>query len=170
MNALVSDQLARFRKIMGDEKFKDIFTKDTHAARIPHFGMYTGRTPYSGDAKPASSRELALTFRENYLVDDTADADVKRLQENNINGLRSINKYPARYGKDGFEVFIKNLEQNIHEPNPYDAEFITRFEMQQYPPDILITNYSMLEFMLMRQREASIWDKTNSWRISGKIK
>jgi len=163
MNALVSDQLARFRKIMGDEKFKNIFTKDTHAARIPHFGMYTGRTPYSGDAKPASNRELALTFRENYLVDDTADADVKRQQENNINGLRSINKYPARYGKDGLEVFIKNLEQNIHKPNPYDAEFITRFEMQQYPPDILITNYSMLEFMLMRQREANIWDKTKEW-------
>jgi Distinct helicase family with a unique C-terminal domain including a metal-binding cysteine cluster len=163
MNALVSDQLARFRKIMGNEKFKDIFTKDTQATRIPHFGMYTGRTPYSGDAKPASSHELALTFRENYLIDDTADADVKRQQENNINGLKSINKYPARFGKDGLEVFIENLEQNIHKPNPYDAEFITRFEMQQYPPDILITNYSMLEFMLMRQREANIWDKTKEW-------
>ena len=163
MNALVSDQLARFRKIMGSEKFKDIFTKDTQATRIPHFGMYTGRTPYSGKAKPASSRELALTFRENYLIDDTADADVKRKQENNINGLKSINKYPARYGEDGLEVFIENLEKNIHKPGPYDAEFITRFEMQQYPPDILITNYSMLEFMLMRQREASIWDETKEW-------
>ena len=163
MNALVSDQLARFRKIMGSEKFKDIFTKDTQATRIPHFGMYTGRTPYSGDAKPASSRELAMTFRENYMIDDTADADVKQRQENNINGLKSINKYPARHGKDGLEIFIENLEQNIHKPNPYDAEYITRFEMQQYPPDILITNYSMLEFMLMRQREANIWDKTKEW-------
>ncbi|OXS27175.1 MAG: DEAD/DEAH box helicase [Acetobacterium sp. MES1] len=163
MNALVSDQLARFRKIMGSEKFKDVFTKDTQAARIPHFGMYTGRTPYSGDAKPASSRELAQTFRENYLIDDKADADAKRQQENNINGLKSINKYPARFGEDGLEVFIENLEQNIYKPSPYDAEFITRFEMQQYPPDILITNYSMLEFMLMRQREANIWDKTKEW-------
>lgn len=163
MNALVSDQLARFRKIMGSEKFKDIFTKDTQATRIPHFGMYTGRTPYSGDSRPASSRELALTFRENYLIDESADADIKRQQENNINGLKNINKYPARFGEDGLEVFVENLEQNIHKPNSYDAEFITRFEMQQYPPDILITNYSMLEFMLMRQREANIWDKTKEW-------
>lgn len=163
MNALVSDQLARFRKIIGSPDFKDIFTHVTHASRIPHFGMYTGRTPYSGDAKKASSQELAMTFRENYLIDQTADADMQRRQTNNIKGLKSINKYPARFGEDGLRVFIENLEKNIHRPSPYDAEFITRFEMQNCPPDILITNYSMLEYMLMRQREANIWDKTKEW-------
>ena len=163
MNALVSDQLARFRKIIGSPDFKDIFTRDTQATRIPHFGMYTGRTPYSGDAKLASSRELAGTFRENYLIDQTADNEVQRRQASNIDGLKSINKYPARFGEDGLSVFIENLEKNIHKPSPYDAEFITRFEMQNCPPDILITNYSMLEYMLMRQREANIWDKTKEW-------
>lgn len=163
MNALVSDQLARFRKIIGSTEFKDIFTRDTHATRIPHFGMYTGRTPYSGDAKLASSRELAGTFRDNYLIDETADADMQRRQTSNIQGLKSINKYPARFGDDGLRVFIENLENNIHKPSPYDAEFITRFEMQNCPPDILITNYSMLEYMLLRQRESNIWDKTKEW-------
>jgi ATP-dependent helicase YprA (DUF1998 family) len=163
MNALVSDQLARFRKIIGSEKFREIFTKDTHAIRIPHFGMYTGRTPYSGDAKLASSRELATTFRENYLVDGNTDAEIQRRQLNNIKGLKSINKYPARFGENGLEVFINNLDQNIHMPSQYDAELITRFEMQNCPPDILITNYSMLEYMLMRQREANIWNKTKEW-------
>lgn len=163
MNALVSDQLARFRKIIGSEKFREIFTMDTHATRIPHFGMYTGRTPYSGDAKLANSRELATTFRENYLVDGNADVKIQREQLNNIKGLNRINKYPARFGENGLEMFINNLEQNIHEPSPYDAEYITRFEMQKCPPDILITNYSMLEYMLMRKREANIWDKTKEW-------
>ncbi|HVI41685.1 MAG TPA: DEAD/DEAH box helicase, partial [Anaerovoracaceae bacterium] len=163
MNALVSDQLARFRKIIGSEKFIDIFTNGTQATRIPHFGMYTGRTPYSGDAKPASSRELAATFCENYLIDETADKETKRRQANNIKGLKSINKYPARFGEKGLQLFIENLEKNIHAPYPYDAELITRFEMQGCPPDILITNYSMLEYMLMRQREANIWDKTKEW-------
>ncbi|MDR0999413.1 MAG: DEAD/DEAH box helicase [Clostridiales bacterium] len=163
MNALVSDQLARFRKIIGGEKFREIFTLDTQATRIPHFGMYTGRTPYSGNPKSTSSKELAATFRENYLVDENADADTQRRQLNNINGLNSINKYPARFGVNGLEVFIENLENNIHKPSPYDAEFITRFEMQNYPPDILITNYSMLEYMLMRQRESNIWYRTKEW-------
>lgn len=163
MNALVSDQLARFRKIIGGEEFREIFTGDTHVTRIPHFGMYTGRTPYSGDAKIGSSKELAAAFRENYLVDPNADVNVQRRQQSNIDGLKKINKYPARFDTNGLEVFIDNLEKNIHKPSPYDAELITRFEMQDYPPDILITNYSMLEHMLMRQREAKIWDKTREW-------
>lgn len=163
MNALVSDQLARFRKIIGGEQFRKIFITDTHATRIPHFGMYTGRTPYSGNAKMSSSKELAMAFRKSYTIDVNANAEIQRQQLNNINGLKSINKYPARFGEDGLEVFINNLEQNIHKPLPYDAEFITRFEMQNCPPDILITNYSMLEYMLMRQREANIWNKTKEW-------
>lgn len=163
MNALVSDQLARFRNIIGNEKFREIFTRHTQAFRIPHFGMYTGRTPYSGDAKLKSNRELASTFRENYLIDNTTEEETQRRQANNIKGLKSINKYPARFGENGLQVFIENLENNIHNPSPFDAEFITRFEMQSCPPDILITNYSMLEYMLMRQREANIWDKTKQW-------
>lgn len=163
MNALVSDQLARFRKIIGSDTFREIFTGDTKAMRIPHFGMYTGRTPYWGDAKPASNKELATTFRKNYLIDPNSDVELQRQQMNNIKGLKSINKYPARFGTNGLEQFIENLEKNIHKPSPYDAEFITRFEMQNCPPDILITNYSMLEYMLMRQREANIWNKTKEW-------
>ena len=110
MNALVSDQLARFRRIIGSPDFIDIFTRDTQATRIPHFGMYTGRTPYSGDARLASSRELAITFRENYIVDSSADDETQRQQRINIDGLKSINKYPARFGDNGLGVFIENLE------------------------------------------------------------
>ena len=35
--------------------------------------------------------------------------------------------------------------------------------MQATPPDIFITNYSMLNIMLMRDREDSIFDKTKEW-------
>jgi len=35
--------------------------------------------------------------------------------------------------------------------------------MQDNTPDILITNYSMLEYMLMRQEEQSIWEDTKKW-------
>lgn len=163
MNALVSDQLGRFRRILGSETYKNFFVEDSHATRVPHFGMYTGRTPYAGDAKLSSSRELANTYRGSYLVDPDADAEEQKQQKLNITGLKSINKYPARNGEDGLSVFIENLEKNIHNPSPYDPELITRFEMQNCPPDILITNYSMLEYMLMRQREANIWESTKSW-------
>lgn len=163
MNALVSDQLGRFRRILGSETYKNFFVEDSHATRVPHFGMYTGRTPYAGDAKLSSSRELADTYRNSYLISPDADEEEQHRQALNIAGLKSINKYPARNGEDGLNVFVENLEKNIHKPSPYDPELITRFEMQNCPPDILITNYSMLEYMLMRQREANIWESTKSW-------
>lgn len=163
MNALVSDQLARFRKIMGSEKFLDIFTKDTHATRIPHFGMYTGRTAYAGKPKSSENKRLADAYRQRYLVDDTASDEAKKKQELRISGLKAINKYPARHGDDGLELFVEHLEQGIHSPSPYDSELITRFEMQNCPPDILVTNYSMLEYMLMRKLEANIWTQTKEW-------
>lgn len=163
MNALVSDQLGRFRNILGSEKFKSHFVEASHAERLPHFGMYTGRTPYAGEPKPSSSKELATTFRNSYLVDVDASEEKQHEQVLNIKGLKKINKYPARNGADGLKVFIENLEKNIHSPSPFDPELITRFEMQNCPPDIIVTNYSMLEYMLMRQRESGIWESTKEW-------
>jgi ATP-dependent helicase YprA (DUF1998 family) len=42
-------------------------------------------------------------------------------------------------------------------------EMICRWDMQASPPDILITNYSMLEYMLVRPIESKIFDKTSAW-------
>ena len=69
-------------------------------------------------------------------------------------------KIPA---KSNMADFIEELREGHHIPNSEDAELITRFEMQNCCPDILITNYSMLEYMLFRPRESSIWDSTKKW-------
>jgi len=43
------------------------------------------------------------------------------------------------------------------------AEMWSRWDMQDDPPDLLITNYSMLNIMLMRSIEAGIFDQTRAW-------
>lgn len=43
------------------------------------------------------------------------------------------------------------------------SELITRWDMQQHPPDILITNYSMLSIMLLREREQQMFEQTRRW-------
>ena len=43
------------------------------------------------------------------------------------------------------------------------AEMWSRWDMQDSPPDILITNYSMLNIMLMRTVEQPIFDQTRLW-------
>src|SRR5439155_18519746 len=43
------------------------------------------------------------------------------------------------------------------------GEMWSRWDMQDAPPDILITNYSMLNIMLMRTIETPIFDLTPQW-------
>lgn len=43
------------------------------------------------------------------------------------------------------------------------AEMVTRWDMQKWAPDILITNVSMLSIMLMRKAEKCIFDQTKNW-------
>ena len=61
------------------------------------------------------------------------------------------------------EKFVEKLKHGEHYTSKDDAELLTRQEMQACCPDILITNYSMLEYMLMRQKEAGVWDDTKEW-------
>ncbi len=161
MNALVSDQIARFRKVLGNDQFREDFLLSTKAKRIPCFGMYTGRTSYAGKSNKDKNADLAKVYQETF-----QNLQKSPEQEKRIADFKKINKYPAKYSIDGGDPlnhFIDSLKKGEHMPHPYDAELITRFEIQNYTPDILITNYSMLEYMLMRKREISIWNNTSEW-------
>jgi ATP-dependent helicase YprA (DUF1998 family) len=43
------------------------------------------------------------------------------------------------------------------------SEMWSRWDMQDCPPDILVTNYSMLNIMLMRDIDAPVFDRTCAW-------
>lgn len=159
MNALVSDQVGMLRRIIGDVngEFRKLL-KDMsgdYNLRMPQFGMYTGRTPYPGERSNKKDKELARAITRDILE---ASDEIK-------SELIRLGKYPA---KIDLEEFANGLKQGEHLTNKDDAELITRFEMQKYCPDILITNYSMLEYMLMRQRESNIWEDTKLWLNSSK--
>ena len=47
--------------------------------------------------------------------------------------------------------------------DPRAHEMLTRWDMIAAPPDVLVTNYSMLNAMLMRQVEQPMFDATASW-------
>lgn len=48
-------------------------------------------------------------------------------------------------------------------PRLNGGEMWSRWDMQEAPPDVLITNYSMLNIMLMRDIEAPIFEMTKRW-------
>lgn len=55
-------------------------------------------------------------------------------------------------------------EDNLAQfPDPRAHEMLTRWDMIAVPPDVLVTNYSMLNAMLMREYEQPMFDATARW-------
>jgi ATP-dependent helicase YprA (DUF1998 family) len=144
MNALVNDQLGRLRRLLGNEAIANVLS--TGRNRRATFGMYTSRTPYAGFATAAKDEQrVGKQIRDVYV--DVPREVKERLQREG--------KWPAK----DIEAFLGSSFTTGAD----DSELITRHEMQDVSPDILITNYSMLEYMLLRPIEASIFDQTANW-------
>ena len=68
--------------------------------------------------------------------------------------LRRLSTMAARVAGTKAERFFPRFD---------GGEMWSRWDMQEAPPDILITNYSMLNIMLMRDIESSIFEHTRQW-------
>ncbi len=152
MNALVEDQMSRLRKALDSDYARKIFENEYNNNRI-YFGRYNSTSPVAGklykeeDAKiiPNKSKITALKKA------------LKEIEDNNQQLEEYIQQNP-----DGLnEEEIKDLMSNFQRLD--GAEMRTRFDMQETPPDIFITNFSMLSIMLMRDIENPIFDKTKQW-------
>ena len=104
-----------------------------------YFGRYTGLTPVAGSEEKDYKRIL---LRE----------ELNKLHEQ----ARQIKAQSQKTKDDGIRYYFPLME-------PDTAEMWSRWDMQDYPPDILITNYAMLNIMLIRDLEESIFDKTRKW-------
>jgi len=55
--------------------------------------------------------------------------------------------------KHTFKEALESYRERTGRSAPYDSELISREEIQRNPPDILITNYVMLEYILTRHED-----------------
>lgn len=162
MNALVSDQIARLRRCLGDNQFSAIFRQ--RYGRHPRFGMYTSRTPYPGLRNSDKDPKHVAKILQ-YYIDLEKDAENNPEKAHLKKELQQRGRWPAKnllqfYGEEGGHWNKRLLTQ------AEDRELFTRHEMQTTCPDVLITNYSMLEYMLMRPIEQSIFRQTRDWLAS----
>lgn len=141
LNALAEDQMIRLRKALNSRTVESngaLDWLDKH--RLGHrfyFGRYTGSTPVSGTKEKATDR-----LRE-------------EKRQLNIEWQAAINAAKGT-GHSDLLYHVPNMEKD-------SAEMWDRFSMQVTPPDILITNYSMLNIMLMREVENNIFESTKRW-------
>lgn len=108
-------------------------------APLFYFGRYTGATP-GGTSIPLGKLNAQMRRR----VQSVA---------------RSVKEVAAEADR------IRQREDHIRAQfsDPRCGEMMTRWDMIESPPDILITNVSMLNIMLMRQLEAPIFEQTRAW-------
>src|SRR5579875_549153 len=81
---------------------------------------------------------------------------------NNQGKRARLESYLQKIAAD-WEKLREDLRDTGNWPRPASPEMLCRWDMQAAPPDILVTNYSMLEYMLVRPIEAGIFDQTRQW-------
>lgn len=173
MNALVNDQLGRLRALFGDPRLVDLFK--SWAGRPPRFARYTSRTPYAGVREPRKDSQKLAGFNHFFVAIQQAaenGSDKEKAEAQHLlQQLKDRGKWPAKpdlaawfLGEKGhFWKDSKTGEYIRGVTLPDDSELLTRHEIQVAPPDLLVTNYSMLEYMLMRPIERPIFDATRDW-------
>jgi ATP-dependent helicase YprA (DUF1998 family) len=172
MNALVNDQLGRLRAIFGDPKLVERF--NGWAGRPPRFARYTSRTAYAGvRSGKKDSRKLA-SFEHFYVeIERKASGPVSDEQAAAArlrSDLKDRGKWPAKpdlakwFGQKSSRWYDPKTTEFLRAVTlPEDSELITRHEVQASCPDLMVTNYSMLEYMMMRPIERTIFDSTRDW-------
>jgi len=137
LNALVEDQLRRLRQTVDHENTHRWLDRERSRNRIL-FGRYTGQTAVSGNPNSINA----------------------------VNKLRLHLQESEREWRSVLEAFRRgDIREEIlyYFANIDGGEMWSRWDMQATPPDILITNYSMLNIMLMRSIEETIFTQTREW-------
>ena len=134
LNALVEDQMRRLRSTL-DSDYVHRWLDDEHGRNRILFGRYTGQTPVSGEK--SNSNAVKRLHAQLHEMEETS---------------REMRQQPDL-----------DKEMLYHFPNIDGGEMWSRWDMQVTPPDILITNYSMLNIMLMRDIESNIFRQTRDW-------
>ena len=136
MNALVEDQLVRLRRALDSRPARAWLDQHRNGHRF-YFGRYTGQTPVSGDE---NSRTQLPNLREYLRATEARHQRAVELDEQDR--------------ADSKQFYV---------PAADGAEMRSRWDMQRDPPDVLITNYVMLNVMLQRERDRAFFDLTRHW-------
>lgn len=103
------------------------------------FGRYTGASPGTGDLPNRSAAQKQKVSQAAGIVRDACrDIDV------------------VRAGSPSDDLVAQFAD-------PRDGELLVRWDMVSTPPDVLVTNYSMLNAILMRDIEQPMLQATRQW-------
>ncbi|MFS2187244.1 DEAD/DEAH box helicase [Mucilaginibacter sp. Mucisp84] len=164
MNALVEDQMTRLRVALDSKEARGFFenqaagpARDRYSYNRIYFGRYNSSTPSPGllpiiDQASDSQEVINMKTARGQKIVGRLRTKLRKLEED----LDKVARYfVENKGEDeGRRYFFPQLD---------GAEMFTRFDMQVTPPDILVTNFSMLSIMLMREADSLVFEQTKAW-------
>lgn len=146
MNALVEDQIARLRETLDSSEVRNFMQKELGGNRI-YFGSYNGST----------IGKKSYKLLQNHLKTPELNKIRKKLSDNLKELSNNFNKILKNDNKDALYIFPRLGGEHV------TSEMVTRWDMQEWAPDIMITNTSMLSIMLMRKAEREMFEATRKW-------
>ena len=144
------------------------------------------------ETRPSALRSIIL-YPMNALVNDQLSRlrrilalnDSPEWQRRNLNGnvihfgmytslCQPTGNWTDKWRRDKFDRHMEKIDKDWQYlrdelkdtgfwPRPDSPEMVCRWDMQVAPPDIMVTNYSMLEYMLVRPIENEIFEITKNW-------
>ena len=159
MNALVEDQMVRLRRALDSDEARSVMDARFSGNRI-FFGQYTGGTPVTGyeqhprmagqDAERRRRSRRLRTLREALVAHDRNQAAARRHDE----AAAAAAAAAGTRAPDKTRFIFPSLD---------GGEMTSRWDMHDAPPDIMVTNASMLGAMLSREVEEGMFEQTRAW-------
>jgi DEAD/DEAH box helicase domain-containing protein len=146
-NALVEDQISRLRQAA--ERAYQLFDRP-----LFYFGRFTGATLGSN-----YTPQVPLKASDRESLNDVGRQILEVERE-----VARIRKQMVANGAKPSEI----LKTTSQFQDPLIGEMLSRWDMVAAAPDIMITNTSMLNIMLMRDVEAPVFQMTRDWLRSNK--
>ncbi|MCR5606969.1 MAG: DEAD/DEAH box helicase, partial [Treponema sp.] len=139
LNALAEDQMVRLRRSLDSEDVKTFLDSYIGNGKRITFGRYNKNTP-------------------------NKISDVRYVRADNLSRKKPVEITWARVKNQVAQTGNTKLLYSYQNMDANSAEVVTREEMySDKTPDIIITNYSMLNVMMMREQEAPIFEKTKKY-------
>lgn len=133
-NALVEDQVSRLRRAIRH-------INRAQPDRPLWFGRYTGVTLGTGDRPSKAGTDAVLA------------------------AARELRAMAAEFTQVAQAAAALRIDPGVlHQfSEPASGEMLVRWDMVSDPPDVLVTNFSMLNAMLMRDIEEPLFSQTADW-------
>lgn len=162
MNALVTDQMVRLRKTLENPKVRELYNGDYFNGNRIFFGRYNGESKPTGKRMFDYAPEPLDSYKLEVISSELIGYYKEKQNTEKLLNLLKGNPLLKKIKEDTEFVFPKVSTCKDGKVD-LSCELLTRWDMQETPPDILITNNSMLNIMLMRKAERNIFEATRNW-------